>query len=334
MQELAGRVAALDDQTSRSLKIIAHFDALLSDGATTTGLVRSAAQFAEAAIGYVSPRRTLRYDADGHLLDHDPQSLSAEMQFAGGTVWLARDGAAHPTDSLMLERLSLAITVVESHESVSRTATEVALDGNASASERTTALTKLKINANSSVRVLVYDPAQPSDGSHAATLDSPQGPLRAAILNAASPEPAWPHGCGPTVPALQAPASLPLAIAAFHLVRADRPMVRADDLGILLEAAERMSGSPLLFDDVNQLRSLDERTLRILEHVVQADSIRSAARNLDLHHSTVLARVASMTTKLGYDPSSGIGRLRLGLALLIAELAPTEPPSGGGQQGD
>ena len=57
-----------------------------------------------------------------------------------------------------------------------------------------------------------------------------------------------------------------------------------------------------------------------LDAVVRSQSLRQAARVAGVHHSTMQARLETVTTALGFDPFDGFGRTRLGTAYLIWRL--------------
>jgi DNA-binding PucR family transcriptional regulator len=48
--------------------------------------------------------------------------------------------------------------------------------------------------------------------------------------------------------------------------------------------------------------------------------VRAAASALGLHHSTLQARLESLTRQLGYDPRSPLGRSRYEAARLLSRL--------------
>ncbi|WP_073813026.1 helix-turn-helix domain-containing protein [Kitasatospora sp. CB01950] len=83
-------------------------------------------------------------------------------------------------------------------------------------------------------------------------------------------------------------------------------------------------------EDVRALAALDQRSSDVLRTLVEADSIRSAAATLGMHHSTVQARHEALTASLGYDPRTTTGRMRYTAAALLLRLtdpitpAPTE----------
>ena len=78
-------------------------------------------------------------------------------------------------------------------------------------------------------------------------------------------------------------------------------------------------------EDVTRLARCDAVESAVLRALVEADSIRSAATKLGMHHSSVQARHETLTRELGYDPRTPIGRMRYVAAALLLRLS--DPPS-------
>jgi DNA-binding PucR family transcriptional regulator len=60
-----------------------------------------------------------------------------------------------------------------------------------------------------------------------------------------------------------------------------------------------------------------ERVLAIVEAVTANESLRAAAVDLGLHHSTLQSRATEISADLGFDIRSPSGRTRLVLALRL-----------------
>ncbi|GAA4991392.1 helix-turn-helix domain-containing protein [Streptomyces hyderabadensis] len=84
-------------------------------------------------------------------------------------------------------------------------------------------------------------------------------------------------------------------------------------------------------EDVRTLARLDRRSADVLRTLVEADSVRSAAAELGMHHSTVQARHEALTHTLGYDPRSNVGRMRYIAAALLLRL--TDPVTAAARPG-
>lgn len=57
-----------------------------------------------------------------------------------------------------------------------------------------------------------------------------------------------------------------------------------------------------------------------VDAVLRATTIRHAARLEGVHHSTMQTRIETLTHKFGFDPMTGYGRTRLGMAYLLWRL--------------
>ena len=66
--------------------------------------------------------------------------------------------------------------------------------------------------------------------------------------------------------------------------------------------------------------SLDDRIAEVLRVLVETDSVRGAATELSMHHSTVQAKHEQLIALLGYDPRSTAGRMRYMAAELLRRL--------------
>ncbi|HEY1133734.1 MAG TPA: hypothetical protein VGE77_04100, partial [Nocardioides sp.] len=116
MQELLARIARLDPSASLGLRVIACFDELVVGNVNTRALLSAAAALGGCTAGFrqVAPPRCLRIDARGRAVDGPAPDVRAERAAdASGDlhVWLERDGAPLPNDTIILERLALAVRV-------------------------------------------------------------------------------------------------------------------------------------------------------------------------------------------------------------------------------
>ncbi|MBD3753542.1 MAG: hypothetical protein IE935_14275, partial [Micrococcales bacterium] len=90
MQELVGRITALDPEASETLKVITYFDALVGAGAGIDALLRAAATLSGVTAGLEHRDRIRRRDASGRQVDGDPVVTSPARDVPGGRVWLER----------------------------------------------------------------------------------------------------------------------------------------------------------------------------------------------------------------------------------------------------
>ncbi|MFJ8053721.1 helix-turn-helix domain-containing protein [Streptomyces luteogriseus] len=164
-------------------------------------------------------------------------------------------------------------------------------------------------------------PAAPGPGRHTAP---PESRLPAGRL-----------GIGPAVPVLELPRSWAEARTALRFTAEGTPQ----DPGPRVVHAEELGGIALLADvvtpgtepppDVRALEAAAATTPWLsatLQAVVSTASLRAAAAEINVHHSTLQDRLAHAEHLLGWPIRTPQGRLRLQLALTIRHL--TRPQSG------
>ena len=353
MQELAGRLAALSPEAEESFRVITYFDALVADGAGLEAVVRAAAVLSGVPAVATLPGRSIRVTADGLRsrgacapegtgsraaaraaapaeTGQDPERPRwPELRSGTSAVLLEREGAAQPHDELILERCLLAVVALVARTHPESTATEILLDAARSESERASAAARLRLAPGQAVTVWATAVEAPAPGGdRTAVVPDPHGPLRAWLLDPDAAAPSAQAG-GATAPS---PADLPDAwrdarIAA-RLTEPCRPIVRAEELGVLIELARSEIPGIATHPDVAALSALAPGAREALQVLSRAPSVRAAADELGVHHSSLQQRHASLTRQLGYDPRSSEGRLRYEAAHLIARLAPVRPGSG------
>lgn len=323
MQDLAGRLTALDPEASASLKVIASFDALVSGGVGIEALVRAAAVLGGTAAGIRADGRTTRVDAEGRVVEAGEPGAWPHVADGDRTAWIERVGAPHANDAMILERLALAVAVVQSRRGVPVAgAVEIVIDGSRHVDERERALQRLRLDLGGPLLVVASAGDAPAPARGASTvLALPEGLLRATI--AVHDEPIVRHTAGVaramTVEAL--PAAWHDARALLRLATPRHPVVRDDELGAMMLLVHAHDPAVPPHPDVVVLDGLDEPTLRILDELAAAESVRAAASALSLHHSTLQARHEALTRTLGYDPRAPLGRSRYEAARLLSRLA-------------
>ncbi|MET8468694.1 hypothetical protein ABZY90_12050 [Streptomyces sp. NPDC006422] len=330
MHQLVGRLNSLDPQASETLRIVSYFDVLLTRGAGLDGLLRGAAVLSQTVAGAELRGRTTRRDPEGHLHSGAADEPLRSVRRSGDawTVWLEREGEPGPNDEMIVERLALGVELIEA-----RRRPEGGFDGVIDAerplSERVTLLAERRLEPATPVRILATLADTAETGRPSAIVPTRYGLLRATLDVSGNLTPPEPVGLGTWVRADRAPESWDAAIVALRLTDAATPVVDATDLGAMLLLAQAYDPRDP-HDDVRALAALDQRAAEVLRTLVEADSIRSAAADLGMHHSTVQARHDSLTHTLGYDPRTNTGRMRYIAAALLLRLADPIPPSGSG----
>jgi hypothetical protein len=332
MQELVGRLTALDPEASESLKVISYFDALVDGHASIEVLLRGAAMLSGVGAGCAAPGVTMRVSAAG-VLDRaqDPRAPGAAeaswpVHAVGhdGCVWVERSGGLHANDEMILERLAFAVAIAldRSPAGAARRALETVVDPAAPVAARLEAGRRLSLDAGTLYRV-VASPAGDGGAGNTAVIVTPFGPVRVAVVADAVAS-AGPLGIGLARRPEALDESWASALVALRLTGEPDRVVRADDLGILLSLAERIDADEADNADLTALRKLVEAhppALALLESLAVSESVRAVAVELGFHHSTVQAHVAYYGDALGFDLRTPRGRVRLSLALSALRLA-------------
>ena len=325
MQDLLGRLTALDPDASETLKVVSYFDALVARSVGVESMLRGAAVLSGAPVGHREGAHAVRVRADGVRVDPvepDPAWMSRDSG-PDAVVWIERDGAPHTNDAMILERLSLALGIIHARRSVgAESAVELAISAYASPDERARATARLRLDGVLRVLASPPDPA-PAARHPSAIVATRHGLTRATIVDAGTGADAWAApaprvGIG-TVGGDLAD-SWASALVAVRLTSPDEPVVDAADLGAFVLIADAASSEPL-HPDAAVLADLDARSLALLDAVVAASSVRAAAARLGRHHSSIQERVTALTEQLGYDPRSARGHTRFALARMLLRLS-------------
>ena len=324
MQELVGRLTALDPEASETLRVVGYFDALIASGVGLDGLLRAAAALSAAVAGAERRGRVSRFDPTGRRLG-DAEAIVRSPERSGSTfqVWLEREGALHANDEMVVERLTLAVELLEARNGPA-SGLDAALDPSAPISDRAAALARLRVGTEARIRLIATNVSDPLPGMPSTVMATRFGMLRASLDVSGSVSPPGRAGLGPWVRADHAPASWDGAVIAHRLTDATDPVVDAELLGaMLLLALAHDPEHP--HDDVTRLHRLDALEAAILRALVEADSIRAASSALGMHHSSIQSRHEGLTRELGYDPRTPIGRARYVAATILLRLTDPAP---------
>lgn len=333
MQELLARIARLDPSASLGLRVIACFDELVVGNVNTRALLSAAASLAGCTAGFrqIAPARSLRVTPRGELVDGPPQDDRAELA-ADATgelvVWLEREGAALPNDAIVLERLALAIRVRHGRgrgvRDVHRDLSVLVGDGPvedrrvAAASLGLTQARRYRLAAAPLFAVWDAHPSGPED-----VVPTGYGPIHAVVLtDVDAVVAASPCGIGVATEIDHLPHSFRTALVALRLCDPTHsPTVTADAYGGLIGLlADAPDDSPQ--PDAEKLADIARHPwgLTTVDALVRCSSVRQAAREAGVHHSTMQTRLDLLTECLGFDPTDGFGRTRLASAHLVWRL--------------
>lgn len=331
MHQLVRRLDASDPEAGEALRIVTYFDVLITRDAGLDSLLRGAAMLSGAVAGAEFRGRISRRDPGGRLLD-EGSAAPRSPERSGDTwrVWLEREGPARAGDEMIADRLAFGVALLDGRRGGER-GIELALDPAHPVSERLAALARHRVDTTAPVRVVATLPEAPAPAGPSAIVPTRFGLLRATFdVGGADPYPGR-IGFGLRKRPDEAPESWEAAILALHLTDPEKmPAFDATELGamlLLVQSCDPRHPHP----DVRALAALDNRSSEVLLALVEADSLRSAAARLDMHHSTVQARHEALTEALGYDPRSNLGRMRYIAAALLYRFTDSLPPHLGGR---
>ncbi|WP_141208197.1 PucR family transcriptional regulator [Streptomyces griseorubiginosus] len=331
MKELAGRLTALDPDAGAAVRVIAYFDRLSESRAGLEALVRGAAVLAgvPARLDDAERRVRVRVEADGTRRDSGtpphPGWPSAALAPGGPpALWLERaEAAPSVVDAVILERAAGAVRLVldrtRGRAPVDDPAlVETVLDAGAPEAARVHAARGLGLDPGGTARALAPLDGRPlvmTGRADAETLTGRTGTGRV--------------GVGPEVPVLDLPRSWAQARTALRFTAegtAQDPgprVVHADELGGVALLADLVAPGAQAPPDVRALEAAGASTpwlLATLDAVVSTASLRAAAAEINVHHSTLQDRLSHAEHLLGWPLRTPQGRLRLQLALTMRHL--------------
>lgn len=225
MQELVGRLTALDPEASETLKVVAYFDVLVAGGAGLQALLRGAAVLSGTVAGATDGRRTYRMGPDG---DRRTETVQVQPHWPSRSkddrsVWLEREGSPHANDDMVIERLALAADLVGSRRpGEPGSSLETAIDATRDADERRVALSRLRLDPAREVRIAALPPSHDVDGALSTVVATPYGLVRAVVLGQGATVPG-PAGVGVPRRADQLPESFRTAVLALRLLPKPSP---------------------------------------------------------------------------------------------------------------
>lgn len=330
MQDLLGRLTALDPDASETLKVVSYFDTLIARAVGVESMLRGAAVLSGATVGQRDARQIIRVRADGVRIDPIDPGDRWMLRESGpeAVAWIEREGDPHTNDAMILERLTLALGILRARRAGDAgSAVELAISEFASEGERVSALARLRIPVLPVAVVASPPDPAPLLQHPSVVVATRHGLTRATIVVEGAPvDRVWTDatglrlGIGTAGPGEHLPESWAEALIAARLSTASEPVVAADDLGaLLLIATAAESGD--VHPDAAALARLDARSRELLDAVVDELSVRAAAVRLGRHHSSVQDRLTALIDVLGYDPRSSRGHARYVLARMLFSLS-------------
>jgi|SRR5581483_10314718 len=343
MQELLGRIAALDPTASLTLRVVACFDELIVGNVNTRGLLAAAASLAGCNSGFLQerPHRLLRVTPKGEFCSDEVEGPNGHVLHAGNglTVWLEREGESivrppgfctvHANDDMILERLALALGIRRGAGGGAldnRRDLGILLDGSVPLDERNEAASRLGLGSVGTYRVAAAPlfavwgahPDGPED-----VVPTPFGPLHAMVVPSQSATiDANPSGVGIATRIGHLHQSFRTAVVALRLCSPpDVTSVPADEYGGLIGLLAD-TPSDAYVPDVDLLEAVMSHAWACptLDALIRSGTLRQAARLAGVHHSTMQSRADIITGMIGFDPLDGLGHTRLGIAYLMWRL--------------
>jgi len=297
--------------------------------------VRGAAVLAGVPARLVDGERRVqvRVEADGTRRDSplppDPAWPSAALSPDGvPALWLERAGAEPSVvDAVILERAAGAVRRVLDRTRGRAPAddpalVETLLDATAPESARLHAARRLGLAPEARARALA-----PADGPPQVVPErTPDEPSAGKAGAGPGVPPAGRVGVGPVVPVLRLPESWGAARIALRFASEEpgRRVVHAEELGSLAMLADLVAPGAEPPADVLALEAAAATApwlLATLDAVASTTSLRAAATEINVHHSTLQDRLAHAEHLLGWPVRTPQGRFRLQLALTLRQLA-------------
>jgi hypothetical protein len=313
-----------------------------------------------AGIELVEHGAMVRFNQEGAALDGRPSAsaVSQKAEAGGGVaqVWLERGAEPRELDEFIAERFALTISGVLQRSQPLReidharglsdpALAQLLVNGRATEAERSRAAVLLGLPPAAAIQLIAYEPVVAED------LDSLRHELQTAWKTAAFVAPlsrqlvlvvvvaaqtvSWDAAelagraaSGPIAETLGAPESWHQARLALRFAGASviwPHKLHSSDLGAALLLARLDTAEVNQHPDVMALKTLAETPsgsddLRLLDHFLHADSLRSAARATNFHHSSLQSRIARIGSALGIDVHDPAGRSRAGTALALWQI--------------
>ncbi|MGP3533839.1 helix-turn-helix domain-containing protein [Microbacterium sp. RD1] len=270
-----------------------------------------------------------------------------------GTVWLERAGETLELDEFIVERFGLTVAGVVAKQRPPSDAdlafgfsdpalAQLMVNGRASEAERSRAARLIGLHPTSPVQLIALEPrvGEQPDALIAAMRAAWRRPVYLAALSrqlslviAVGSDPvewnveglAGRAASGPVVDLLDAPSSWAVARDALRFAGAASPWPRvldAEQLGVVRLLGLLDPSVVAAHPDVARLEQLaaaphGAEAIAILDHYLHADSLRSAARAANFHHSSLQSRIVRIGEALQVDLRTPAGRQRVALALIL-----------------
>ncbi len=346
----------LEADDSVPVYIMRFFDTLIRDRAPMHRVVQTTAAWLDRVVAVRCAGAVTAADESGRLSDVWPRVAVSSTLTPDTVIGFGAPSGEH--DQVLLDRFGLCVILAlddaRRHGTMmsEQRAVEVLITSSEPRSARLHAAERLNLKLGSTIQVLVASGAESCIATLIAALErhgvrvarSAHGRLVILAAVGARVRPLLQEGVprglqlglSREVPAVEAPSALAEAVASF---RFSQPSPRDDGPYLIEEgmAVEywRLGGyealaegmTPELINRVRDVRSLDRvleqggpEMRRTLDVVAAANSLRQAARWLELHHNTVAHRMAAAEETFGFSLTDAYGRGRLYMAIVLRRL--------------
>lgn len=333
MRDLITRLSVTDNDAASALKVIAYFDTLVEGHASVAALIRAAAVLADCPAGFrdASRNRSTLVGPDGRIRSAsalEPSSRAWADEPRGVLIWLERPSGPAGLDELIVERCAAAIrqSLDRSRHSEGKPDPRGLVEAAVDPDERRRVA--LELGLVDGARAIAALPVGLPGRPFPARLQSLIGPVTLAFE--AVETPGWRMGIGPATDLDDLPHSWTMALTALRFTAEGDPdepgplLVHYDELGTLaVLALAQDAGVDLSVPDVQALAAAQARhrwALSTLDAVSRHPSLRQAAAELHLHHSSLTDRLSILEHTLGYRITSPQGQTRTALALALRRL--------------
>jgi hypothetical protein len=341
MEALVARLSHLDSHVEGAIRVVAFYDTLMRRRVDFPALARASAGLAEcvAGIRLDGTGRTIRMAPDGRAAPDPPAAASttAPITFDDeeiGSVWLERPGEPNPLDEVLLDRLALAAAAVverygPAHTTMADPAlVELVISSGSDDAARARALRLLGFAPDLPVRVVAVRTKVPLN--QVAGAICPSRPVKAApvadlgVILATTVDPTrFPAGVLAGVGAADtADRSWREARIALRFTTSRQPVIDYDSLGALTLLAHVPEDAARDNADVAAITRIAGNVddLGTLDAYCATGSLRRAADQLHLHHSSVARRLDQLGKTLGIELTEPTGLIRARLALITWRL--------------
>ncbi|MBA4026364.1 MAG: CdaR family transcriptional regulator [Gordonia sp.] len=333
------RLAELDADSAGLVRVIDYFDALIRHGADTATMMRASAALADCVVGMdISGRPAAghehtRCSPHGRLSPTSQHPTSSRKDViiddvVVGTVWIERTGTPLPLDDMLVDRMALtAAYILQPHRVLTDSEHSANLLFPVDDMAVLTSCAALGIDPGAPIRVLAHGgksdliPLSATTGrALAVTLDDLVFVPVTTILRL-SPADA---NIGISLPGTAATAHLYVGTArfAYSLTSDEQPIVDATDLGALNLLAVNSELAQEDIPDLVRVRELaatdaGAELLATLRVYLRSGTLRGAAYQLHLHHSSVAHRLAKLSHHLGFTVDSIENRSRAEAMMMV-----------------